>query len=88
MAAPAEAASPAEELLAEEVKVGCTLGMLQCLDRPQRVAYILGEVFGLPSESAALFRSHPSFAAPDTVRRAVTGAVSRARTLLDHEPPL
>ena len=49
----ADASSPAEELLAEEVKVGCTLGMLQCLDRPQRVAYILGEVFGLPSESAA-----------------------------------
>jgi RNA polymerase sigma factor (sigma-70 family) len=173
--APAEASSPAEELLAEEVKVGCTLGMLQCLDRPQRVAYILGEVFGLPSEpaalicdttpaayrkrlsraraavrafvadhcgivnpqaacrctrrtetavqlgrvdptaptfvghprvtsapaiaaavtemedlhdAAALFRFHPHFAAPDTVLRAVTGAVTRASTLLDHEPPV
>jgi len=45
----ADASSPAEELLAEEVKVGCTLGMLQCLDRPQRVAYILGEAVPLPS---------------------------------------
>jgi hypothetical protein len=156
--------------LAEEVKVGCTLGMLQCLDRPQRMAYILGEVFGLPSDdaavvcdttpaayrkrlsraratirafvaehcgivnpeaacrcnrrtetavqlgrvdpvaptfvghpkraeappiaaavaemedlhdAAALFRSHPHIAAPDTVRRAVTDAVIRAHTLMD-----
>jgi RNA polymerase sigma factor (sigma-70 family) len=52
--APVEAATPAEGLLAEEVKVGCTLGMLQCLDRPQRIAYIVGEVFGLPSATAAL----------------------------------
>jgi len=51
---PAEAATPTEGLLAEEVKIGCTLGMLQCLDRPQRIVYILGEVFGLPSETAAL----------------------------------
>jgi len=25
-------------LLTEEVKLGCTLGMLQCLDRPHRLA--------------------------------------------------
>src|SRR5215510_4613231 len=33
---------PAEaerSLLVEEVKIGCTLGMLQCLDRPHRLAY-------------------------------------------------
>src|SRR4051812_8721273 len=29
-------------LLTEEVKIGCTLGMLQCLDRPHRMAYVLG----------------------------------------------
>ena len=29
-------------LLLEEVKLGCTLGMLQCLDRPHRLAYVLG----------------------------------------------
>src|SRR5438128_128753 len=27
-------------LLTEEVKIGCTLGMLQCLDRPQRLVYV------------------------------------------------
>ena len=42
-----------EELLAEEVKIGCTQGMLLCLDREQRLAYVLGEVFELPGEQAA-----------------------------------
>ena len=35
-------------VLVEEVKIGCTLGMLQCLDRPHRLAYILGEILDLP----------------------------------------
>jgi RNA polymerase sigma factor (sigma-70 family) len=33
-------------LLVEEVKVGCTTGMLLCLDRRQRLVFILGEVLG------------------------------------------
>jgi RNA polymerase sigma factor (sigma-70 family) len=40
-------------LLIEEVKVGCTLGMLQCLDRPHRLAYVLGEILELPGPEAA-----------------------------------
>jgi RNA polymerase sigma factor (sigma-70 family) len=40
-------------LLTEEVRVGCTLGMLQCLDRPHRLAYIVGEIFELPGPEAA-----------------------------------
>jgi RNA polymerase sigma factor (sigma-70 family) len=40
-------------LLIEEVKIGCTLGMLQCLDRPHRAAYILGEIFDMPGPDAA-----------------------------------
>jgi RNA polymerase sigma factor (sigma-70 family) len=40
-------------LLIEEVKVGCTLGMLQCLDRPHRLAYVIGEIFDLPGPEAA-----------------------------------
>lgn len=39
--------------LTEEVKVGCTLAMLQCLDRPHRIAYILGEIFDLSAPEAA-----------------------------------
>jgi RNA polymerase sigma factor (sigma-70 family) len=46
-------ATPDARLLAEEVKLGCTLGMLLCLEREQRLAYVLTDVFGLPSEDAA-----------------------------------
>lgn len=40
-------------LLTEEVKVGCTLGMLQCLDRSHRMAYVVGEVLELQGPEAA-----------------------------------
>ena len=40
-------------LLIEEVKIGCTLGMLQCLDRPHRLAYVLGEILDLPGPECA-----------------------------------
>ncbi|HEX6277203.1 MAG TPA: RNA polymerase sigma factor [Polyangiaceae bacterium] len=40
-------------VLTEEVKLGCTLGMLQCLDRPHRLAYVLGEILDLPASDAA-----------------------------------
>jgi RNA polymerase sigma factor (sigma-70 family) len=42
-----------EELLAEEVMVGCTHGMLLCLDREHRMAYVLGDVLELSSDEAA-----------------------------------
>ena len=47
---------PAEgerSMLIEEVKIGCTLAMLQCLDRPHRLAYILGEILDVPGSEAA-----------------------------------
>ena len=40
-------------LLIEEVKVGCTFGMLQCLDRSHRLAYVLGKILDLPGPEAA-----------------------------------
>jgi RNA polymerase sigma factor (sigma-70 family) len=40
-------------LLTEEVKIGCTLGMLQCLDRPHRLAYVVGEILDVPGPEAA-----------------------------------
>ena len=46
-------AASEDVLAAMEVKLGCTLAMLTCLDREHRVAYILGEVFDLPSSTAA-----------------------------------
>jgi RNA polymerase sigma factor (sigma-70 family) len=45
--------TPDAALLAEEVKLGCTLGMLLCLDRDHRLAYVLSDVFDLPSADAA-----------------------------------
>ncbi|HKA07935.1 MAG TPA: RNA polymerase sigma factor [Gemmataceae bacterium] len=33
-------------LLVEEAKVGCTMGMLLCLDRKQRLVFTLGEILG------------------------------------------
>lgn len=40
-------------VLVEEVKIGCTLAMLQCLDRPHRAAYVLGEILELRGPEAA-----------------------------------
>jgi RNA polymerase sigma factor (sigma-70 family) len=52
--APRLGALPLDEaLLLEEIKIGCTLGMLLCLDRAHRVAYILGEILELESQEAA-----------------------------------
>jgi len=46
-------AADERSVLVEEVKIGCTLAMLQCLDRPHRLAYILGEILGLRAPEAA-----------------------------------
>ncbi len=45
--------SPEQELLAKEVRIGCTGAMLLSLNRDQRVAFALVEVFGLSSEESA-----------------------------------
>lgn len=39
--------------MAEEVKVGCTHAMLLCLNRHERLAFLLGEVVGLSGTDAA-----------------------------------
>ncbi len=44
---------PELELLAQDVMVTCTGAMLLCLDRPHRVAYLLGDVLQLPGPTAA-----------------------------------
>jgi RNA polymerase sigma factor (sigma-70 family) len=35
------------QLLVDEARIGCTMGMLLCLDREQRLVYVLGEIFGV-----------------------------------------
>ncbi len=42
-----------EKLYAEEVKVGCTLALLQCLKREERLAFILGTIFEFSANQAA-----------------------------------
>ena len=39
--------SPDENLLVTEAMIACTSGMLLCLDREQRLAYILGAILGV-----------------------------------------
>jgi RNA polymerase sigma factor (sigma-70 family) len=48
-----KAARPDDVLLLQEIRVGCTLGMLLCLDRPHRLAYILGEILEIEGKEAA-----------------------------------
>jgi RNA polymerase sigma factor (sigma-70 family) len=50
-------------VLLEEVKLGCTLGMLACLDRAHRLAYILGEILESSDREGAqvLEISEPAF---------------------------
>ena len=50
---PAAPAETERSLLIEEVKIGCTLAMLQCLDRPHRLAYVLGGILELSGSEAA-----------------------------------
>jgi len=63
---PVSAGNTMHSLLIDEVKVGCSLAMLQCLDRPHRAAFVLGEIMELSGPEAAeildvspaLFRKH------------------------------
>jgi RNA polymerase sigma factor (sigma-70 family) len=50
---PVSASDTEQSVLIEEVKVGCSLAMLQCLDRPHRAAYVLGEIMELSGPEAA-----------------------------------
>lgn len=61
---PDQRALPVEtKVLVEEAKLGCITAMLMCLDRRQRLAFILGEVFGETSDvgAAALGESAANF---------------------------
>lgn len=55
--------NPERELLVEDAKIGCMIGMLLCLEREQRLIYVLGEIFEFPSKlaSAILEMSEAAF---------------------------
>lgn len=44
---------PDKDILEKELKTGCTLAMLQCLNRDMRIAFILGSVLKIKSKVAA-----------------------------------
>lgn len=48
-----ETPSTSDPLFYQEIRIGCTLGMLSCLDRPHRIAYILGDILEMTSTEAA-----------------------------------
>ena len=35
------------QLLVDEARIGCSMGMLLCLEREQRLVYVFGEIFGV-----------------------------------------
>ena len=78
LADPPAMPEPEAALLAEEVKLGCTQAMLTCLDREHRVAYVLGEVFGVSSEEGAYICDVTAA----TYRKRLSRARSRVRAFL------
>lgn len=51
--APIEYNLPDKDLLEKELKTSCTLAMLQCLNREQRMAFILGSILKTDSKTGA-----------------------------------
>lgn len=42
-----------QQLLVEEIKIGCSQALLQCLNPDERIAYILGEIFEINSQEGS-----------------------------------
>lgn len=78
LADPPPMPAPEAELLAEEVRLGCTMAMLTCLDREHRVAYILGEIFQVSSDEGAYICE----IGPAAYRKRLSRARSRLRAFL------
>ena len=78
LADPPDDAGPEQALLLEEIKVGCTLAMLLCLDREHRLAYILGEILELEHREAAQAME----VAPAAYRKRLSRARERINALM------
>lgn len=64
-----------DPVMANEVKLGCTLAMLTCLDREHRITYILCDVFDLAPQTAAEIL--------ETSEQTLRQRLSRARRALE-----
>jgi len=63
-----------QNMLVQEIKIGCSNGMLQCLDKDSRATYILGDILGFNSQEGASIQD----ISPESFRK----RLSRARELL------
>lgn len=80
----------ADPVLVEEVKRGCTLAMLTCLDREHRLAFVLSDVFDLSiAEAADLCGVRPTAYRQrlSRARRAVEAFTRRYCGLVDERAP-
>jgi hypothetical protein len=78
------------EELTEEVKRSCTLGMLLCLNREDRIALMLGEVVGVNSDDGAYIMESTPTAYRKRLSRArqtLVEFVSRQCGLVNAESP-
>ncbi len=70
--------TPEDTLLAREVRLQCSLGLLQTLDAEHRLAYVVGEVLGLSGDDAA----EVTGVEPATYRKRLSRARERMREFL------
>lgn len=70
--------SPDAEVLEREVQLACTHAMLTCLDREHRIAYIVGEIFEVDSNTGGYICD----VAPATYRKRLSRARSKVRGFL------
>lgn len=81
---------PDYRLAVEEVRIGCTLGMLTCLNREQRLAYILGEILELDHQEAAFVLNTTPAAFRQRLARArseIVSFTSRVCGIVDPKNP-
>lgn len=64
--------APERELLVAEAMTACMSGMLLCLSREQRLAYVLGSIFGVPDTLAAEILEVPAATFRKRLQRART----------------
>jgi len=71
---------PDKAVLLEEVKIGCMHALLICLDRPHRLAYVLGEILELEGPEAARILNISAAAFRKRLSRAREAIVTFTRT--------
>ena len=71
-------AAPDAALLEREVQLACTHAMLTCLDREDRIVYVLGDIFGVDSDDGGYICEISA----DTYRKRLSRARARVRTFL------